>query len=111
MSGKKKPYFDNNWQEYKDAPDDLFVPHTFEEVMSWKVGGWELPSSVCCVIRATNLDTRKVKEYVYRKRSAAQNKVNELINAKNCEFVVCDHDSIHFLSPADISDYEDDSDY
>ena len=106
MSGKKKPYFDNNWQEYKDAPDDMFHTHTFEEVMSWKVGGWELPSSVCCVIRATDLDTHKVTEYVYRKRSAAQNKVNELINKRNCEFVVADHESIHFLSPADISDYD-----
>jgi hypothetical protein len=57
MSGKRKPYFDNNWQEYKDAPDDMFHTHTFEEVMSWKVGGWELPSSVCCVIRATDLDS------------------------------------------------------
>ena len=110
MSGKRKPYFDNNWQEYKDAPDDLFVPHTFEEVMHWKVGGWELPSSVCCVIRATDLDTHKVKEYVYRKRSAAQNKVNELINARNVEFVVADHESIHFLSPADISDYDNSDD-
>jgi HD-like signal output (HDOD) protein len=99
MSGKRKPYFDNNWQEYKDAPDELFVPHTFEEVMSWKVGGWEFPSSVCCVIRATNLETRKVKEYVYRKQSAAQNKVNELIEAENVEFIVADHESIHFISP------------
>ena len=91
MSGKKKPYFDNNWQEYKDAPDDMFHTNTFEEVMSWKVGGWELPSSVCCVIRATDLDTHKVTEYVYRKHSAAQNKVNELINKRNCEFVVANH--------------------
>ena len=108
MSGKKKPYYDNNWQEYKDAPDDLFERHTFEEVMHWKVGGWELPSSVCCVIRATDLDTHKVTEYVYRKHSAAQNKVNELINTRNVEFVVCDHESIHFLSPPDISDYDND---
>ena len=110
MSGKKKPYFDNNWQEYKDAPDEMFEQHTFEEVMHWKVGGWELPSSVCCVIRATDLETHKVTEYVYRKHSAAQRKVNELINTKRCEFVVCDHESIHFLSPADISDYDDSDD-
>ena len=110
MSGKKKPYFDNNWQEYKDAPDEMFEQHTFEEVMHWKVGGWELPSSVCCVIRATDLDTHKVTEYVYRKHSAAQRKVNELINTRSCEFVVCDHDSIHFLSPADISDYDNSDD-
>ena len=110
MSGKRKrEYFDNNWQEYKDAPDDLFVPHTFEEVMSWKVGGWDLPSSVCCIIRATDLDTHKVTEFVYRKHHAAQAKVNELIAARNVEFVVADHDSIHLLSPVDLSDYDFDN--
>ena len=34
MSGK---YYPNNWQEYKDAPDEMFERHTFEEIMSWKV--------------------------------------------------------------------------
>ena len=98
MSGKKS-YYPNNWQEYKDAEDSDFIPHTFEEVMSWKVGGWELPSSVCCIIRATNLKTKKVKEYVYQKHHAAQAKVNELINTPDIEFTVADHDSIHHLFP------------
>ena len=56
----KKEYMPNNWQEYKDAPDDAFIPHTFEEIMSWKVSGWELPSSVWCVIRVTYVETKKV---------------------------------------------------
>ena len=42
--------FPNNWKAYKDAPDDMFEPHTFEEVMDWKVAGWELPSSGNCLI-------------------------------------------------------------
>ena len=94
----KKEYMPNNWQEYKDAPDDAFIPHTFEEIMSWKVGGWELPSSVCCVIRITNVDTKKVKELVYSKRSAAQAKVDQLINTPGIEFTVADHESIHHIS-------------
>ena len=97
----KKEYLPNNWQEYKDAPDDAFIPHTFEEIMSWKVAGWELPSSVCCVIRVTNVDTKKVKEHVYSKRSAAQAKVDQLINTPGIEFTVADHESIHHLSPSD----------
>lgn len=103
MSGKKG-YFPNNWQEFKDADESDFIPHTFEEVMSWKVGGWELPSSVCCIIRATNLKTKKVKEYVYQKHHAAQAKVNELINTPDIEFVVADSDSIHYLYPHNVSD-------
>ena len=99
MSGKRKEYYPNNWQEYKDADDDMFIPHTFEEVMSWKVGGWELPSSVECIIRVTDLNTYKVTEHTYQRRSAAQHKVNQLIERGDVEFTVCDHESIHFIHP------------
>lgn len=107
MSGRKKDYFPNNWQEYKDADDDNFIPHTFEEIMSWKVAGWELPSSVCCIIRVNDLKNGKVSELVYQKRSAAQNKVNQLLNTPDVEFTVVDHESIHHLSPANLDDIED----
>ena len=98
MSGKRD-YYPNNWQEYKDADDNDFIPHTFEEVMSWKVAGWELPSSVVCIIRVTDPETRKVSEHVYRQRAAAQRKVSELMDSADREFVVCDHESIHLLIP------------
>lgn len=98
MSGKKE-YFPNNWEEYKDADDSDFIPHTFEEIMSWKVAGWELPSSVCCVIRATNITTKKTKEYVYQKPSMAQRKVAQLMNTPDIEFTICGHDAIQHLSP------------
>ena len=94
----KKEYHPNNWQEYKDADESNFIPHTFEEIMSWKVGGWELPSSVCCVIRVTNMQTKKVTEHVYQKHSAAQSKVNQLIETPGIEFTVVDHEAIHHVS-------------
>jgi hypothetical protein len=103
MSGKK--YYPNNWQEYKDAPDDLFIPHTFEEVMNWKVAGWELPSSVCCIIRATT-PKGKIKEYVYQKRHAAEAKASELMHS-GVEFTICTNDAIQFIPP----DIDDESDY
>ena len=104
MSGK---YYPNNWQEYKDAPDDAFIPHTFEEMMSWKVAGWELPSSVCCIIRA-NTHKGKVKEFVYQKHSAAEAKVAALKN-EGVEFTVCTDEAIHFVSP-NAEDYDTDYD-
>ena len=97
----KKDYFPNNWQEYKDADDEDFIPHTFEELMSWKVGQWELPSSVCCMVRTMNVHTKKVKEYTYQRRNAAQQKVQELINTPDIEIVVCDHQAVHYLTPAE----------
>lgn len=98
MSGKKD-YFPNNWKEYKDADDSDFIPHTFEEIMSWKVAGWELPNSICCIIRVTDIETKKVKELVYQKRSAAKSMAEKLINTPGIEFTVVDHESIHHLTP------------
>ena len=103
MSGKKE-YFPNNWKEYKDADDSDFIPHTFEEIMSWKVAGWELPSSVFCVIRSTDVNTKKTKEYVYQKPAMAQRKVQELMNNPSIEFTVCGHEAIHHLSPHEFDD-------
>ena len=110
MSGKKKKYFPNNWQKFKDAPDELFVPHTFVEVMDWKVAAWELPSNICCMIREENLETKKVKEYVYQKAYAAENKIDQLMDKEGIEFTVCTPEQIHFVSQLDIEDYEDQDD-
>ena len=105
MSGKR--YYPNNWEQYKDAPDEMFERHLFDEVMEWKVAGWELPSSVCCIIRVRDSKTYKIKEHTYMKESAAQNKVRQLMKTPDIEFTVCNHDAIHHVSPADL--FEDDN--
>ena len=103
MSGK---YYPNNWEHYKDAPDEMFEPHTFEEVMSWKVAGWELPFSVCCIIREET-PRGKIKEYVYQKQYAAEAKVKRLMS-EGAEFTVCTDSAIHYISPGntDVIDYD-----
>ena len=108
MSGRK--YFPNNWQKFKDAPDEMFVPHMFVEVMDWKVAAWELPSNICCMIREENLETKKVKEYVYQRHAAAEKKVAQLMKKDGIEFTVCTPEQIHFVSQLDIEDYEEDYD-
>jgi len=108
--GKKQPYYDNNWDLYKSAPDDFFIQHTFEELMEWKVAGWELPATVCCVIRVQNQESKKVKEHVYRSAAAAKRKVKKLMTEEDIEFTVCDHQSIHHLFPENSLPIEDESD-
>jgi HD-like signal output (HDOD) protein len=106
MSGKKR-YYPNNWQEYKDLEDDMFECHTFEEFMEWKVAGWELPSSVCCIIRVEDLETGKIKEHTYQRRCSARKKVAELIKTPGIEFVVCDQDVIHHVTQHELeNEYE-----
>ena len=95
----KKPYLANNWQAFKDAPSTMFDPCEYEDFMDWKVAGWEIPSSVSCIIRVTNVNTRKVKEYTYQRSKAAQARLEKLIDVPGNEIVVCDRDTIHHLSP------------
>ena len=104
---KKKPYHHNNWQLYKDSDDSMFIPHEFNEFMDWKLGGWELPSSVKCIIRETNLSTGKVKEYTYSRHGDAQNKIDDILKKGESEFVVCDEEEIHYLYPKHLDDDDD----
>ena len=100
---KKKRYFPNNWLEYKESPDNMFHEHTFEELMSWKMAGYEIPSSICCIIRTTDLDTKRTKEFVYSKQGFAKKKIMQLIDSgENLEITVVDHESIHHLLPEDL---------
>ncbi len=103
MAGKR-PDFANNWQKYFETPSEDFFDHTYIELMQWKVGGWELPSNVFCIIRATDLQTKKVKEHVYRARHAADNRLMAYCRDGKHEIVVCTDQAIHYVHPSDIDD-------
>ena len=107
MPKKKKPYFHNNVEAIREAPDSFFVPIPFDEFMDWKIGGWELPSSCNFIIRERSLKTNKVKEYVYQKPAAARKKLEERMASGEYEFTVANHDSVHFLTPHWEEDYDD----
>lgn len=111
MSGKsKRKYFPNNWQKYKDAPESMFQQHTFEEIVDYKLCAWELPSNIACMIREQEIESGRVREYVYRQRAAAEKKVETLMAKDGIEFTVCTPSEIHFVSQLDISQYDDDRD-
>ncbi len=96
---KKKPYFPNNVEALTKAPAELFESIEFDEFMEWKTQGWELPSSVACIIRDHNLRTGKVKEYVYERTYAAKNKCHSLMDAAESDITICNSNSITRLSP------------
>ena len=98
--------FPNNWKAYKDAPDDMFEQHSFEEVMDWKVAGWELPSSIECIVRVTDQDTKMIRDNVYKKRGMAKRSVQKYMNTGGYEITIVDHNSIHHLYPTVNEDNE-----
>ena len=99
--GKKK-YFPNNWQAFKDQPEQFFVPLDFEDFMDWKINGWEIPSSVACIIREQNIKTGKVTEHVYSRLSNANKRANKIMKEGKSEFLVCTHDDIGHIYPKDL---------
>ena len=101
---KKKKYFPNNWKKLRDVPASFFEPIAFDEFMDWKIGGYEIPSSVKCIIRETNLSTGKVKEYTYSRYGDAQNKIDDILKKGESEFVVCDEEEIHYLYPTTLDE-------
>ena len=103
MNGKK-PYHPNNWKLFKEAPDEAFHPHTYDEIMEFKVAGWELPADVACMIRATNLKNFKTKEYIYKRQHAAEKKIRKLMQEQTHEFIVCTHDALHYVGPDHLDD-------
>ena len=108
---KKKPYYHNNWQTIKDTPDEYFsMPHgdlTFDEFMDWKIGGYEIPSSVNCIIREKRVDTGEVTEYVYQTAGRARNKARQIMDEGVSELTVCTDVAVHHLYPQEVPEYDD----
>ena len=97
MSGK---YFPNNWEAWKDMPEEFLHAPTWEEFEDWKLRGWELPSSVCCIIRAETTKG-KIKEYVYQKEHAAEERIQKLVN-EGAAFSICTEDELRHISPVNL---------
>ena len=75
--------------------------------MDWKIGGYELPSSINCIIRETRCDTGEVTEYVYNTAGHAKRKATQIMNEGISEFVVATADQLHYLRPEFIEEYDD----
>ena len=99
MMSKKKPYYPNNWKAIKDATHQFFIPLPFEEFMDWKMMGWEIQSSIQCIIREQNLKTGKVKEYVYEKMGNANRRCAKIMKEGKSTFTVCTHDDLAHMFP------------
>ena len=68
MAGKKE--FPNNFERIRNADSRYFEPVTWEEFYEWRLCQWELPSSICCILRAEHKETGKITEHVYQRPSA-----------------------------------------
>ena len=98
MSGR---YYPHNWDAINDAPEEFFDQVSYEDFMLWKLNGWEIPSSVACIMRAEHKDTGQIKEHVYKSPKHAVKRLLGYMNTNEYEVTVCNHDSISIVKNQD----------
>jgi hypothetical protein len=101
-------YFPNKWNRIAAIPSDKFEPLYYDDVMDWKVAGWELPADIACVIRAKNLDNSKVTEHVYKRMSYAESKIKQYMTYKTHELIVCAEEALYYVHPKFLDQADDD---
>ena len=116
-----KKYFPNKWAAYKKVPSEKFGTISFGKFMAYRVGGYDIPDDVSCIIRQEDVITGKIKEYVYKTDLGAKKRIDKLVNdyLDPVNITVCDAHRIHYLpfnnaneeEPTDdMQDYEDEDD-
>ena len=106
----KKKRFTNNWKEYRDTPVELFPEVHFDEFMEWRVHGWEILPTHCCIIRIRTNDG-KVKEYSYQRKSAAKKRLSKLLIEHEHELIICTDENIQHLKPEKYITEQDEENY
>ena len=105
MSGK---YYPNNWKAIHDAPSEYFEECSYEDFFVWKLNGWEMPSSVTCLMRAEHKDTGKIKEHVYKSPKRAVQRLTKYMDDGNYNVTVCNHEAITLLTDTPDDYFTDD---
>ena len=94
-----KKYFPNKWAAYKKVPAEKFGTISFGKFMAYRVGGYDIPDDVSCIIRQEDVITGKIKEYVYKTDLGAKKRIDKLVNdyLDPVNITVCDAHRIQYL--------------
>ena len=94
-----KKYFPNKWVKYKSISADKFTPVPFGTFMAYRVGGYDIPDDVSCIIRQEDVFTGKIKEYVYKTDLGAKKKLDKIMNEEidPSNITICDAHRVHYL--------------
>lgn len=81
----KAKYYPHNWAAVSNMDESILQimsEHwTVQDVIEEKMSGYELPSSIFCMIRSSNQSNGKIKEFVYQRKHAANNKLRSLLES------------------------------
>lgn len=76
---KCRKYFPHNIREIQQSPDHFFCSLPYDELMEWKINGYELPDSVFCLMRIRNKDTQLIEERYYNTTHYAKRRLAKCI--------------------------------
>ncbi len=110
---KKKRYYPNKVARLRAVPAEYFEPCDYDDFMTWKLEGWQIPNEVLCIIREHDPKSGKVREFTYKREHAAKKKTREIMDAGN-HFVLCTANSLQHIKPTEDwadDDYDDTEDY
>jgi hypothetical protein len=57
-----------------------------------------------CIIREQSVTTGKVKEHIYKQKSAAERKIRELMHQEDTELTIATEDAVHYIKYKDETD-------
>ena len=98
---KRNKYFPNNVRAIQEAPDYIFKPVAFDEFITWKVQGYELPESVFCLMRIKDTNTGNIEERYYNTVHHAKKRLSKCIEDGK-EITMVSMEGVYHLSPEDI---------
>ena len=110
-----KKYFANSWDDVMNAPDEIFAAcaeqFSVQELIDQKTHGYEIPSSVLCIMRVHNIRTQKVTEHVYQQRLAATKRLGKELEVDDpVEITVLSDDHFYVVANFDPDDDESGTD-
>ena len=98
----KRKYYPNKWKQVNAIPSKHFESIEFIDFMDWKIGGYELPEGVVCLLRERNLKTNKVSEYTYMQMSAAKRRTNKILAHGDSELTICTHSQVAHIDATNL---------
>ena len=98
-----------------NAPDEIFAhcaeQFSVEDLIEQKTSGYEIPSSVLCIMRVHNIRTNKVTEHVYQQRLAATKRLGKELEVDDpVEITVLSDDHFYVVANFDPDDNESGAD-
>ena len=98
----KRKYYPNKWKQVNAVQSENFESIDFDLLMDWKIGGYELPEGVVCLLRERNLKTNKVSEYTYMQMSAAKRRTNKILAHGDSELTICTHSQVAHIDATNL---------